>query len=182
MTTVATGPAHTGYTCRYCRLPSDATGTYCPNCGAPVDVKATVSDSGWVEQPAVRDMAKIQFGQSYCQVEGTLVPSSDFALAPDDGVVFSHHTLLWVGPGTHLEPWSKGSFFNRSFAGMPLVLMRASGPGHVALSEDHPGRGGRTTHTGRARFPRARALFPGRDRQHRFHMAELACLASGAKR
>ncbi|MGD0808875.1 MAG: AIM24 family protein [Acidimicrobiales bacterium] len=139
MTTVAAGPAHTGYVCRYCRLPSDASGTYCPNCGAPVDVTATVSDSGWVEQPAVRDMAKIQFGQSYCQVEGTLVPSSDFALAPDDGVVFSHHTLLWVGPGTHLEPWSKGSFFNRSFAGMPMVLMRASGPGHVALSEDHPG-------------------------------------------
>jgi len=139
MTTVATGPAQTGYICRYCRLPSDATGTYCPNCGAPVDVKATVSDSGWVEQPAVRDMAKIQFGQSYCQVEGTLVPSSDFALSPDDGVVFSHHTLLWVGPGTHLEPWSKGSFFNRSLAGMPMVLMRASGPGHVALSEDHPG-------------------------------------------
>jgi uncharacterized protein (AIM24 family) len=120
-------------------LPSDASGTYCPNCGAPVDVKATVSDSGWVEQPAVRDMAKIQFGQSYCQVEGTLVPSSDFALAPGDGVVFSHHTLLWVAPETHLEPWSKGSFFNRSYAGMPMVLMRASGPGHVALSEDHPG-------------------------------------------
>ena len=65
--------------------------------------------------------------------------AADFALAPDDGVVFSHHTLLWARPGTHLEPWSKGSFFNRTYAGMPLVLMRASGPGHVALSEDHPG-------------------------------------------
>lgn len=139
MSTATTGQAQAVYTCRYCRLPSDASGTYCPNCGAPVDVRASVSDSGWVEQPAVRDMAKIQFGQSYCQVEGTLVPSTDFALAPGDGVVFSHHTLLWVGPGTHLEPWSKGSFFNRTFAGMPLVLMRASGPGHVALSEDHPG-------------------------------------------
>ena len=38
-----------------------------------------------------------------------------------------------------MEPWSKGSLFNRMYAGMPLVLMRASGPGHVALSEDHPG-------------------------------------------
>ena len=25
------------------------------------------------------------------------------------------------------------------YMGMPLVLMRASGPGHIALSEDHPG-------------------------------------------
>jgi uncharacterized protein (AIM24 family) len=84
-------------------------------------------------------MARIQFGQSHCQIEGTLVPSTDFALAPGDGVVFSHHTLLWSAPETHLEPWSKGSFFKRVRAGMPLVLMRASGPGHVALSEDAPG-------------------------------------------
>jgi uncharacterized protein (AIM24 family) len=98
-----------------------------------------VSDSGWVEQPAVRDMAKIQFGGSFCQVEGTLVPSADFALAAGEGVVFSHHTLLWAQPATHLEPWAKGSAFSRMLAGMPLVLMRASGPGHVALSEDRPG-------------------------------------------
>jgi uncharacterized protein (AIM24 family) len=84
-------------------------------------------------------MARIQFGQSRCQVGGTLVPSADFTLAPDEGVVFSHHTLLWASTGTRLAPWAKGSFFNRVYAGMPLVLMRASGPGHVALSEDHPG-------------------------------------------
>lgn len=132
------GPS-TGYVCRYCRLASDPTGKACPNCGAPVDVRAVVSGSGWVEQPPVRDMARIQFGQSHCQIEGTLVPTADFALAAGEGVIFSHHTLLWVGPGTSLEPWSKGSFFNRMYAGMPLVLMHASGPGHVALSEDHPG-------------------------------------------
>ena len=33
-------------------------------CGAPVDVRSVVSDSGWVEQPPIRDMARIQFGQS----------------------------------------------------------------------------------------------------------------------
>ena len=136
---VTPAPPAAGYTCRFCRLPSDAGGLSCPNCGAPVDVRAAVSDSGWVEQPAIKDMAKIQFGQSFCQVEGTLVPSADFALAAGEGVVFSHHTLLWTVPGTHLEPWAKGSFFNRMYAGMPVVLMRASGPGHVALSEDHPG-------------------------------------------
>ena len=127
------------YTCRYCRLPSDPNATSCPNCGAPVDVRAVVSDSGWIEQPAVRDMARIQFSQSHCQIEGTLVPTADFALAAGEGAVFSHHTLLWAEPTTKLEPWSKGSAFGRLLAGMPLVLMRASGPGHVALSEDHPG-------------------------------------------
>jgi uncharacterized protein (AIM24 family) len=139
-TTPVTGAApSTSFICRFCRLPSDASGLACPNCGAPVDVRAAVSDSGWVEQPAVRDMARVQFGQSYCQIEGTLVPTADFALAGNDGVIFSHHTLLWAQTGAHLEAWSQGSFFNRTYAGMPLVLMRASGPGHVALSEDRPG-------------------------------------------
>ena len=139
MSSTQTSTQAGAYTCRFCRLPSNASGTSCPNCGAPVDVRAVVSDSGWVEQPAIKDMAKIQFGQSYCQIEGTLVPSADFALSQGDGVVFSHHSLLWTAPETNLEPWSKGSFFKRMNAGMPLVLMRASGPGHVALSEDHPG-------------------------------------------
>lgn len=134
-----TGLGTPSYICRYCRLPSDASGASCPNCGAPVDVQAVVSESGWVEQPAIRDMARIQFGQSRCQIDGTLVPTVDFALAPGEGAYFSHHTLLWSEPGTHLEAWSKGSFFNRMYAGMPLVLMRASGPGHVALSGDRPG-------------------------------------------
>ena len=140
MTTLPGGASHSSaYVCRYCRLPSDASALSCPNCGAPTDIRAEVSDSGWVEQPAIRDMARIQFEHSYCHIECTLVPSADFALAQGEGVVFSHHTYLWSQPGTHLEPWSRGSFFTRSFAGMPLVLMRASGPGHVALSEDRPG-------------------------------------------
>ncbi|HTW07293.1 MAG TPA: AIM24 family protein [Acidimicrobiales bacterium] len=132
-------PPGAPYVCRYCRLPSDASGSSCPNCGAPVDVRAVVSDSGWVEQPAIKDMARIQFGQSRCQIEGTLVPSVDFNLAQGEGVIFSHHTLLWTGPDTHLEQWAQGGFFQRMYAGMPLFLMRATGPGHVALSEDHPG-------------------------------------------
>lgn len=127
------------YVCSFCRLPSDPNAAACPNCGAPVDVRAAVSGSGWVEQPAVRDMARIQFGQSHCQIEGALVPTADFSLSGDEGVIFSHHTLLWASPGAHLEPWSGGSFFKRMYAGMPLVLMHARGPGHVAISEDNPG-------------------------------------------
>jgi uncharacterized protein (AIM24 family) len=128
------------YTCRYCRLQSVPTGTSCPNCGAPVDVRAIeVSDSGWVEQPPVQDMAKIQFGQSTCQIEGTLVPAADFGLAANDGVYFSHHSLLWADPAVRLEASGMGGGFKRMLAGMPLILMHASGPGHLALSEDHPG-------------------------------------------
>ena len=51
-------------------------------------------------------MAKIQFGQSYCQVEGTLVPSSDFALAPDGSVlVFEANATMVVFPPTPDSMW-----------------------------------------------------------------------------
>ena len=63
-----------------------------------------MSRSGWVEQPAIRDMARIQFGQSRVQIEGSHVPVADFALAGGDSIYFSHHTLLWTDPATRLRP------------------------------------------------------------------------------
>ena len=44
-------------------------------------------------------MARLQFGQSHCQIEGTTVPVADFTLAQQDMVYFSHHVLLWTDPG-----------------------------------------------------------------------------------
>jgi uncharacterized protein (AIM24 family) len=127
------------YTCRFCRLPSDASGTSCPNCGAPVDVKSVVSDSGWQEQPAVKDMARIQFGQSTCQIEGTYVPTADFGLAGDDSIYFSHHCVLWTEPTVQMTAMPMAGGWNRVRAGLPLVMLEARGPGHIALSDDAPG-------------------------------------------
>jgi uncharacterized protein (AIM24 family) len=129
------------YTCPYCRLPSDASGSSCPNCGAPVDVTAAVSTSGWQEQPPIKDMARIQFGQSSCQIEGTYVPSADFKLAGQTGdwIYFSHHHVLWTEPTVQMQPMSMAGGWNRMRAGLPLVMLTASGPGHIALSDDAPG-------------------------------------------
>src|SRR4029077_6638598 len=84
------------YVCRYCRQPSDPNSPTCPMCGAPVDIRSVVSDSGWVEQPPIRDMARLQLGQSHCQIAGTTVPAAEFTLAPEDWIYFSHHVLLWT--------------------------------------------------------------------------------------
>jgi uncharacterized protein (AIM24 family) len=127
------------YTCRFCRLPSDATATACPNCGAPVDVTAAVSTSGWQEQPPIRDMARIQFGQSTCQIEGTYVPSADFKLTGDDWIYFCHHHVLWTEPTVQMQPTAMAGGWNRVRAGLPLVMLEARGPGHIALSDDAPG-------------------------------------------
>ena len=127
------------YVCRFCRQPSDPNSPTCPLCGAPVDIRDVVSDSGWIEQPPIRDMAKIQFGQSHCQIEGTTVPVVDFSLAQQDMVYFSHHVLLWTDPATRLANMSMRGGWKRMMAGMPLIMMEAHGPGHLALSDNHAG-------------------------------------------
>lgn len=131
--------AGTTYVCRYCRQPSDPSGVSCPNCGAPIDVRDSVSDSGWHEQPPIRDMARVQFGTSSAQIEGTYVPVVDFDLRPPGGIYFSHHTLLWAQPSVSMQAMPMAGGWNRVRAGLPLVMMQASGPGHLALSDDAPG-------------------------------------------
>ncbi len=127
------------YTCRYCRLPSDASAHSCPNCGAPVDVRAMVSTSGWTQQPPIQDMARIQFGQSSVQIEGTQVPVADFTILGGEYIYFSHHVLLWTDPSTQLTNMPLSGGWNRMLAGLPLIMVEARGPGHVALSDNHPG-------------------------------------------
>jgi uncharacterized protein (AIM24 family) len=120
-------------------MPSDGTAPSCPDCGAPLDVRSTVSDSGWQEQPAIKDMARIKFGQSSCQIEGTYVPTVDFNLRGPEWVYFSHHTVLWTEPSVQMTTMPMKGGWNRVRAGLPLVMLQARGPGHLALSDDAPG-------------------------------------------
>lgn len=127
------------YTCRFCHSVSAGATSSCPACGAPVDIRARVSDSGWVELPAIKDMARIQFGQSSAQVAGTWVPTVDMNLAAGDGVYFGHHVLLWQEPSVHMDTLPMKGGWNRAMAGFPLVMLSAVGPGHIAFSHDAPG-------------------------------------------
>jgi hypothetical protein len=74
--------------------------------------------SGWVEQPPVKDMARLQLGRSHCQIAGTTVPVAEFNLAPDDWIYFSHHVLLWTEPQTRLTNMSMRGGWNRKI-GVP---------------------------------------------------------------
>jgi uncharacterized protein (AIM24 family) len=134
----ATNDSH-AYRCPWCGHSSDAAATSCPRCGAPVDVRMAVTNSGWTELPAIRDMAKIQFGQSFCQIEGKFVPVADFNLSPGDGVYFTHHLLLWKDDKVQISnmPLAKG--WKRLFAGLPLIMTEARGPGRIAFSKDTAG-------------------------------------------
>ncbi len=122
------------YICGYSRQPSDPNSATCPLCGAPVDIRSSVSDSGWVEQPPIKDMARLQFGQSHIQIAGTTVPVAEFNLAPNDWIYFSHHVLLWTDTQTQLTNMPMQGAWNRRLAGMPLIMVEGRGPGHIALS------------------------------------------------
>src|SRR5579863_8369015 len=84
-------------------------------------------------------MAKIQFGQSFCQIEGALVPVADFKLAAGDGVYFTHHLMLWKDDHAQVSAMSLKGGWKRMFAGLPLVMTQAKGPGRIAFSKDTPG-------------------------------------------
>jgi uncharacterized protein (AIM24 family) len=117
----------------------DASTSSCTNCGAPIDVTRATTDSGWLELPPIKDMARIQFGQTSCQIEGKYVPVADMRLAEGDSLYFSHHVLLWMDPGTPIAPLPMSGGWKRVMAGLPLIMMEARGPGRFAFSEDRPG-------------------------------------------
>jgi uncharacterized protein (AIM24 family) len=127
------------YTCPWCGHTGTGTELSCPSCGATVDVRQVQSASGWSELPGRRDMAKLQFGHSTCQIEGTYVPVAEMNLAAGDWVYFNHHVLLWMDPGIKLGTMSLAGGWKRLLAGMPLIMANAMGPGHVAFSRDLPG-------------------------------------------
>ena len=132
------GPA-ARYTCPWCGATGDGTPLSCPSCGATVDVRAIVTKSGWSQIPGRKDMAKLQFGRSICQIEGLYVPVADMNLAPEDSVYFAHHVLLWKDDAVAITAMSLKGAWKRMFAGMPLVMTQAQGPGHIAFSRDAPG-------------------------------------------
>ena len=127
------------YICRYCRQASDVVSASCPRCGAPTDVRAVVSRSGWVKQPPVKDLARIQFGQSRVQIEGQQVPTANFTLAGPEWIYFGHHSLLWCDPAVALRAMPMKGGWKRVMAGLPILMIQASGPGHVGLADNHAG-------------------------------------------
>jgi uncharacterized protein (AIM24 family)/ribosomal protein L40E len=125
--------------CQWCQSQNPPDATSCRNCGAPLDVRFKVSDSGWTAAPRIRDLTEIHFGNSVCQMEGRMVPVATVALGPGDRVIFEHHTLLWKDPKTALSCLSLQGMFKRMLAGMPVVVTVADGPGRIAFSRDNAG-------------------------------------------
>ncbi|HEX3426655.1 MAG TPA: AIM24 family protein [Acidimicrobiales bacterium] len=125
--------------CQWCHSQSPVGARSCESCGAPLDVRNLVSDSGWREAPRLRDMTEFHFGSSTCQVEGEVVPVAEINLGPGDAIFFEHHVLLWKEEGVGMSVMQTPGGAKRAFAGMPFVVSMANGPGRVAFSRDASG-------------------------------------------
>ena len=125
--------------CSWCQSQNDLGSTSCSTCGAPLDVAALVTESGWRTVPKIRDATRFGFSGSTCEVEGSIVPVISIGLGAGDWVFFEHHTLLWRDAGITLSQLQGGNAFKRLFGGMPFVITKATGPGQVAFSRDSAG-------------------------------------------
>jgi uncharacterized protein (AIM24 family) len=124
--------------CQWCKAQNEPERTSCTMCGAPLDKKNLVSDSGWSEAPRLRDMTEFHFSNSTCQIEGEIVPVAELALAQGDSVFFEHHVMLWKEVGVPMSAMNT-SGGKRMIGGMPHVLCIAHGPGRIAFSRDATG-------------------------------------------
>src|SRR5215467_660541 len=125
--------------CQWCKAQNEPERTSCNTCGAPLDKKNLVTDSGWSEAPRLRDMTEFRFSNSTCQVEGEIVPVAELALAQGDAVFFEHHVMLWKEPNVPMAAMNTGGGMKRTLGGMPQILSVAQGPGRIAFSRDATG-------------------------------------------
>ena len=125
--------------CQWCQGMNGKAALACHACGAPLDIRNLVSESGWREAPRIKDMTEIQFSSSTCQVEGEIVPVAETNLARGDSIYFEHHVMLWKDERVPLTVMQLSGGIKRALAGMPFIISVASGPGRIAFSRDATG-------------------------------------------
>jgi len=125
--------------CQWCQSMNEKTALSCHACGASLDVRNLVSESGWREAPRLKDMTELQFGSSTCQAEGEIVPVAEINLGQGDSIFFEHHVMLWKDDSVPLTVMQLQGGMKRALAGMPFIISVASGPGRIAFSRDATG-------------------------------------------
>jgi len=125
--------------CKWCGGHNPVTAQSCDRCGAPLDARKIVTDSGWREAPRLRDLTKIHFGSSTVQVDGGVVPVAEFELDPSDSVFFEHHVMLWKDADVPMSVMNTPGGARRMLGDLPFVLSVAHGPGRLAFSRDAGG-------------------------------------------
>jgi uncharacterized protein (AIM24 family) len=125
--------------CQWCHAHNSLDVQTCDRCGAPLDARKVVSDSGWREAPRLRDLTEVHFGASLVQVDGGAVPVAEVQLGEGDSVFFEHHVMLWKDAAVAMSVMNTPGGARRMLGDLPFVLSVAHGPGRLAFSRDAAG-------------------------------------------
>ncbi len=125
--------------CAWCHAQSDVGTTSCDRCGAPLDTRRRVTDSGWREAPRLRDLTEITFGSGRLQVDTGVIPVAEITLGSGDSVYFEHHAMLWKHDSVPMTVMSTPGGARRLLGDLPFVLSVAHGAGQIAFARDAPG-------------------------------------------
>jgi uncharacterized protein (AIM24 family) len=125
--------------CRWCHGHNAPDARSCDRCGAPLDARDSVSDSGWRQAPRIRNLTAVHFASSTVQLDGVIVPVAEITLDARDSVFFEHHVMLWKDDSVPMSVMSTPGGAKRLLGDMPFVLSVAHGPGRLAFSRDAAG-------------------------------------------
>jgi uncharacterized protein (AIM24 family) len=129
--------------CTSCGVAASDDARYCQICGAalppgPPLHAATPPAPDPADIVTTRD--PLQVGDVSIEVEGGLVPVANVHLGGTYSVYFEHHILLWKQPIVSIKVRGRQGMARRFFAGMPIFLSEASGPGNFAVSRESVGQ------------------------------------------
>jgi uncharacterized protein (AIM24 family) len=82
----------------------------------------------------------LRVGDLTITIDGELVPVVDVMLGNQMSIYFEHHILLWKHPGVQIGFKSLKGAAKRMFAGLPIFITEATGPGNIAFSRDSVGQ------------------------------------------
>jgi len=103
-------------------------------CGAPLDVRNLISESGWREAPRIKDMTEIHLAPAPARSRGGKSCRLPKSIGQGDSIYFEHH-VMFGKRSTHVRNavagWHQTSACRYAFHNQPL----AHGPGRIAFSE-----------------------------------------------
>src|SRR5579875_3657395 len=108
--------------CRWCHAQSPVGSRSCDRCGAPLDVRDSVTDSGWRQAPRLRDLTEFHWSSSLLQVDAGAVPVVEINLGTGDSVFFEHYAMLWKDETVPMSVMNMPGGMRRMLSGMPFVL------------------------------------------------------------
>jgi uncharacterized protein (AIM24 family) len=125
--------------CKWCHAQSEVGTTSCDRCGAPLDTRQRVTDSGWREAPRLRDLTQVHFNSSSLTVDAGVIPVAEISLGHGDSVYFEHHAMLWKHDNVPMTVMSTAGGAKRLLGDLPFVLSVAHGAGEIAFAREAPG-------------------------------------------